>query len=103
MTELQLGPGEHELPIDAPAVVWLSTAARLPGKSLNVAVALWVLSVLQKSRVIALSNVVSARFGLDRNSKYRGLAWLEQAGLVTIRRKLGRAPVVTLLDCENSK
>lgn len=103
MPDLQVGPGEHELPIDPPAVMWLSTAARLPGKSLNVAVALWVLSVLQKSRVIALSNVASARFGLDRNSKYRGLAWLEQAGLVTIRRKLGRAPVVTLLDCENGK
>lgn len=103
MTDMQLGPGERELLIDPPPLVWLSTAARLPGKSLHVAVALWFMSGLQKSRVIALSNVVSARFGLDRNSKYRGLAWLEQAGLVTIRRKLGRAPVVTLHDIESDR
>jgi hypothetical protein len=35
---------------------------------------------------------------LDRNAKYRGLAWLEQAGLVTVERKIGRPPMVTIMD-----
>jgi hypothetical protein len=49
---------------------------------------------------VPLSNLSTLRFGLDRNAKYRGLAWLEQAGLVAVKRKLGRAPLVTILDLE---
>ena len=94
--------GEHFLKGRIP-LPWLEAAARLPGKSLHVALALWFLGGLHKSRVIALSNVVSARFGLDRNSKYRGLAALEGAGLITIVRKLGRAPVVTLNELEPAR
>lgn len=77
-------------------LAWLEIAAQLPGKSLHVGVALWFLGGLQKSRVVRLSNANGIRFGLDRNAKYRGLAWLEVAGLVTVERKLGRAPVVTI-------
>ena len=77
---------------------WLSTAARLPGKSLHVAIALGIMSSLQRSDVISLSNNTIRRFGLDRNAKYRGLAWLEEAGLISVRRKLGRAPIVIILQ-----
>ena len=81
---------------------WLATAARLPGRSLHVAVALWFAAGLSRSRHVPLSNVSGARFGLDRNAKYRALDWLERAGLITVERKLGRAPEVTLLDHEPS-
>lgn len=77
---------------------WLCAAARLPGKSLQVGIALWFLAGVHKSRVIPLSNNTSQRFGLDRNSKYRGLSWLEQGSLVSVERKVGRAPVVTIND-----
>jgi hypothetical protein len=77
---------------------WLSTAARLPGKSLHVGIALWFMSELQKSRVVPLSNLTSLCFGLDRNAKYRALAWLEEASLVAVERKLGRTPIVTIND-----
>jgi hypothetical protein len=56
------------------------------------------MSVLQNSGVVALSNMDSLRFGLDRNAKYRGLSWLERAGLIKVERKLGRAPMVTILE-----
>lgn len=75
---------------------WLSAAARLPGKSLHVGIALWFMGGMHKSRVVPLSNIASLRFGLDRNAKYRGLGWLEGAGLITVERKLGRAPNVTI-------
>jgi hypothetical protein len=42
--------------------------------------------------------LAGGRFGLDRNAKYRALTWLEDAGLVSVERKLGRAPVVTILS-----
>lgn len=76
---------------------WLTAAARLPGKSLHVGLALWFASGLQRSRRISLSNLACERFGLDRNAKYRGLVWLEEAGLIAVERKLGRAPIVTIL------
>jgi len=77
---------------------WLSAAARLPGKSLHVGIALWFMSGLQKSRVVPLPNLTSLWFGLDRNAKYRALAWLERAGLVKVERKIGRTPIVTIND-----
>lgn len=77
---------------------WLAAAARLPGKSLQVAVAVWFLAGLHRSSVVPLSNKISHRFGLDRNSKYRGLAWLETKGLISVERKIGRAPIVTILQ-----
>ena len=81
---------------------WLITAAQLPGKSLHVGVALWAIGELQNSRVVTLSNITSLRFGLDRNAKYRALAWLEEAGLISVERKAGRAPLVTILECRSA-
>ena len=80
---------------------WLSTAARLPGKSLHVAIAVWFTASLNKSATVPLSNLAGLPFGLDRNAKYRALAWLEEAGLIEVERKLGRAPIVTLLGSNN--
>jgi hypothetical protein len=45
-----------------------------------------------------LGNLACQRFGLNRNAKYRALRSLENAGLVDVERKLGRSPVVTILD-----
>lgn len=77
---------------------WLSAAARLPGKSLHVAIAIWFTASLNKSATVPLSNLAGLPFGLDRNAKYRALKWLEEADLIEVERKLGRAPIVTLLE-----
>ena len=88
-------PGERFLRGPIP-LNWLTTAARLPGKTLHVGLAIWLEAGMRNSAVVPLSNVMGQRFGLDRNSKYRGLIWLEEAGLIAVERKLGRAPVVTI-------
>ena len=77
---------------------WLACAMRLPGKSLHLAVGLLLIANVQNSRKLALSNRTSRHFGLDRNAKYRALAWLEEARLVSVDRKPGRSPFVTILD-----
>jgi hypothetical protein len=77
---------------------WLEAAARLPGKSLHTGVALWYAAGQVQSESIPLSNVSSHRFGLDRNAKYRALEWLEKAGLIQVKRKLGCSPMVTILS-----
>ena len=79
---------------------WLEAAARLPGKSLHAGIAVWYAAGLNRSRTVTLSNISSLRFGLDRNAKYRALSWLEGAGLITVERKIGRAPVITIVDFE---
>jgi hypothetical protein len=77
-------------------LAWLESAARLPGKSIHAGIALWYAADLNRSRSVPLSNIAGLRFGLDRNAKYRALQWLEGAGLISVERKLGRAPVVTI-------
>jgi hypothetical protein len=71
---------------------------RLPGKSLHLATVLQSLAKAQSTRQVELSNVVCQEFGLTRNAKYRALGWLEEAGLVRVECKLGRSPLVTILD-----
>jgi hypothetical protein len=90
---------QNQLP-DTSSSDWLTRAALLPGRSLQVAMALWSISGVTGLRCLPLSNRDVRRFGLDRNAKYRGLARLEEAGLVDVKRKLGRAPIVTILEPE---
>lgn len=82
---------------------WLSRAATLPGRSLHVAIAVWFMAGLRKSRTVPVSNVTGLQFGLDRNAKYRALEWLENAKLISVERQVGRAPVVTILEPPSEK
>jgi hypothetical protein len=91
------GPAKGERFLKGPVpLAWLEAAAQLPGKSLHAGVALWYAAGLARSASVPLSNISGVRFGLDRNAKYRALAWLEEAGLISVERKLGRAPIVTI-------
>ncbi len=78
-------------------MTWLTSAARLPGKSLHVGIALWHAVGRLGSRQVSLSNIDASGFGLNRNAKYRALLWLEAAGLILVKRKLGQTPIVTVL------
>jgi hypothetical protein len=82
---------------------WLSRAAAQPGRSLHVAIAVWFMAGLKKTNVVPISNITSLQFGLDRNAKYRALEWLENANLISVERRAGRAPIVTILEVENTK
>ena len=77
---------------------WLERAAKLPGKSMQAAVVLQLIATAQETHRVVLGNLACQRFGLNRNAKYRALRSLENAGLVDVERKLGRSPIVTILD-----
>jgi len=81
-------------------LAWLSRAAALPGRALQVGLAIWFLAGLKKTRTVTLTNAVLKDFGVDRHAKYRGLAVLEGAGLIAVERQPGHAPRVTLLAGE---
>jgi hypothetical protein len=78
---------------------WLRMAAMQPGKALHVALALWFWAAVKRSAQVAFSmSWLDVTFGVNRYSGYRGLAALEEVGLVSVVRHRGRKPTVTLLD-----
>jgi hypothetical protein len=76
---------------------WLAVAAKLPGKTLHVGLLLWFLKGLRRSSEVPLTSSWLAIFGLEHVTAYRALQALETAGLVTVRRQRGKAPVITLV------
>jgi len=65
---------------------------------MHLAVLLLHLASVQQSRRVSIENVTCLRFGITRNAKYRALGRLERAGLIAAKRKLGRSPIVAILQ-----
>ncbi len=78
-------------------LAWMTTAAQLPGKTLQVALSLWYLSGLQKTLTVRLTGGTLEPFGVCRDAKYDALERLVRAGLILVRQDPGKAPMVTLL------
>ncbi len=91
-------PGEFFLKGPIP-LNWLQIAAHQPGKAIIVALELWFRAGVERNRTIriSLTNLQVAP-KLSRSAASRGLGALEEAGLVTVVRKSGRKPAVTLQD-----
>jgi hypothetical protein len=78
---------------------WVTQAARLPGRTLHVGLAVWFWAGIQKRATIHFSIApLSAELGVSRTTAYRALVHLERAGLVSVERHRGRKPNVTLLE-----
>jgi hypothetical protein len=84
-------------------LAWLQTAARLPGRSLHVGLLLWYVAGQSRAPTVHLSNTLCLRFGVDRNAKYRALILLEDAELITVKRKCGQSPVVTIHNLSRAR
>jgi len=77
---------------------WLTRAARLRGKALNVGLALWFQAGVEGSATIKLNLSRLRAFGVERSAGSRGLVMLATYGLVTVQQRPGCAPIVTILD-----
>ena len=77
---------------------WISAASALPGKALHVALALWYLSGLRRSKTVVLTQKKLNLFGVSRQAGYRALMALEKRGLVSVIRRAGCCPRVTILE-----
>ena len=80
-------------PIDWP---WLTAAARLPGSALHVALAIHFQNGFEQTGKVKLSPSVWRELGLKRHTVYRAVDELEEAGLVTVVRKQGCSPTITI-------
>ncbi len=88
----QAGFIKGPLPLD-----WIQAAARMPGRTLQVALVLWYLAGLKKSDTVRLSSEQMDTVGVSRDAKYDALQRLSAAGLVSVDQRPGRAPLVTLV------
>jgi hypothetical protein len=75
---------------------WWYPALRLPGSAAHVAIALWLRQTETVSRRFHFDLAGWDGCGLTRRSADRGLRTLEDAGLVSVWRRHGSEPVVTL-------
>lgn len=83
---------------------WISRAALLPGSALTVGLCLWHLAGLRGTRQqLALSTERLEPLGVSRYAKDRALRSLLAAGLVTVERKRGRSPRVSIVCERQSK
>lgn len=75
---------------------WLTAAGQLPGRALHVGVAIWHLDGFERSGRVRLKPSTLRDLGVDRFSAYRGLKTLEDYKLISVIRRRGAAPLVTI-------
>jgi DNA-binding MarR family transcriptional regulator len=75
---------------------WLAEAAALPGKTLNVAMALYWHHGMTRGKPFKLTRRALEHLNVKRDAAGLGLDRLEEAGLIQVERKPGRRPTVTI-------
>jgi hypothetical protein len=75
----------------------LEAAATLPGKALNVGLAIWYRAGLEGTPKVTVSNGTLSIFGVSRYAAYRAFAALGAAGLIRVDAGTGRKARITLL------
>jgi hypothetical protein len=77
---------------------WLSIAGNLPGKTLHVALAIWLAYGVVKDPRFRFTPKWYAWFDVGPHTLRRSLRRLRDAGLIRIEHRKGCSPIVTLLD-----
>mgnify|MGYP003453681642 CR=1 FL=1 len=77
---------------------WLGSAASLPGKTLNVGIALWWLHGMAKGKPYKLTQKALQALNVERDAASAALVRLELAGLIRVVRKTGQRPTVSMVE-----
>ena len=78
---------------------WLKKAASLKGKAFHLGIFLWLFAGMKRTAKVKLSlRWLEEEAGINRITAWRGLATLEAAGLVSVERRPGSKPMVTILQ-----
>jgi hypothetical protein len=78
-------------------MAWLNAAARLPGKTLNVGIAIWWLAGMSKTTSFKLTRKALDQLGVSRDAASDGLRRLEEDGLILVKRLPGQRSTVEIL------
>jgi hypothetical protein len=83
--------------------LWMSRANILPGKAGPVGLALWFLNGMQKGQPFKLTGEIELIAGCKRKATYAALKQLEENNLITIQRRNGARPIVSIILVSRSK
>jgi hypothetical protein len=90
-------PGDHKFIRGPIPLAWLARAARLPGKTLAVALLIWFLAGLHKDWTVKWEPSKAELFGVSRHAAYRAHGALAEVGLIKIKKQRGKSPMITIL------
>jgi hypothetical protein len=74
----------------------IAAAARLPGKGLAVLLAVHHRAALTRNETVKLPAGLMNDLGVTKDGKARALRQLEAAGMITVHRKPGRSPIISM-------
>jgi hypothetical protein len=78
-------------------MAWLNAAAKLPGKTLNVGIAIWWLAGMSKNTSFKITGKALDQLGVSRDAASDGLRRLEENGLILVKRLPGQRSTVEIL------
>ena len=78
-------------------MAWLNAAARLPGKTLNVGLAIWWLAGMSNTTAFKLTRKALDQLAVSRDAASDGLKRLEDNGLILVKRSSGQRPIVEIV------
>jgi hypothetical protein len=88
----------HQFIMGPLPLLWFERASALPGKALHVALGLWRMKGLCRSKTFPFKRSAAAKLSVSPDATYDALTNLEGAGLIRVARHRGRSSVVTVLD-----
>ena len=83
-------------------MAWLNAAAKLPGKTLNVGIAIWWLAGMSKTTAFKLTRKALNQLGVSRDAASDALKRLEENGLIMVKRLPGQRSTVEILPVAQS-
>jgi hypothetical protein len=83
-------------------MAWLNIAAKLPGKTLNVGIAIWWLAGMSKTTAFKLTRKALNQLGVSRDAASDALKRLEGNGLILVKRLPGQRSTVEILPVAKS-
>ena len=81
-------------------LAWIAEAAKLPGHTLHIALAIRYVCGMKEGNEIVLTRYHFDIFSTERNSVRRALDWLQEAGLIEYT-KVGQEYKVTVIPTES--
>ena len=78
-------------------MAWLNVAAMLPGKTLNVGLAIWWLAGMSKTAAFKITGKALEQLCVSRDATSDALKRLEDNGLILVKRLPGQRPTVQIL------
>ena len=78
-------------------LAWLNEAAKLPGKALNLGIAIWWLAGMSKTTTFKLTGKALDQLNISRDAASSALKRLESHGLIRVQRAPGQRPTVEIL------